>query len=613
MKTSLALVLASLLTLSTSAFAASFSGTLNPPATGSTSTLTWSGNVTGVIGSTGGTGLVNPICTSLTCDIYTLTVNVPATFYAANPTYAIHVTVNWTPAAPNTDLDIYVYDSNGNLACSGTSARATLEDTDCGQLAAGVYSVQVTPAVAVQQQYDASITLAPEVSTVQGTITTAPARYRKGNFTFSSPVALSRPNNLTSQTNGNPLVTFLDSDGEPRVVHDSLGNLYAAAIQGVPAGTDMWKSMDGGSTWSYLGEPDGAQAANVLTNTNGLGGGGGDEDLITLPNGIVVMTSLWLGSNTTCFSSTGGSSWLCNPNGSTVANDDRQWLANDGSNVVYLTSKQTGPIPGIAFDGTVSIYVAKSLDGGKTFPYVSFVTTPELGIQPGDQGNIVVDSLGNVYTVFFDQVNPNLLYIAKSADGGNTWMIGNVLQAPAGISLVHVFPSIAVDQGNNLYIVFSDGINTYLTASQSGGASWTAPVIVNSGFGIKSTVEPWVVAGDAGKVNVFFYGTTDTNYMDSNAQWVVYMAQSQNVLAKVPTFSVAPATPYAVHVGAICNNGSACPSGTRTMLEYFFPDTFLDGNALAVYPDSVHIQDPTTANTNAWFIKQTGGNKISDK
>jgi hypothetical protein len=603
--------LALVLALCTSVFAASFSGTLNAPPAGSTSTLTWTGNVTGIIGETGGTGLANPVCTSTTCDIYTLTVNVPATFYAANPNYTIRVSLSWIPATPTSDLDIYVYDVNGNLMCSGTSSQPTTETTDCGQLASGSYSVQIVPAIAVQQQYAGAITLAPELTTVPGTITTGPVRYRKGNFTFTTPTQLTRPNNLASGTNGNPVVTFLDSDGEPRVVHDALGNLYAAAIQGVPAGTDMWKSIDGGLTWSYLGEPDGAQAANVLSGVNGAGLGGGDEDEIALPDGRVVMTSLWLGSNTTCTSSNGGAAWLCNPNGSMLPNDDRQWLANFGSNIVYITSKQTGPVPGFAFTGTESIYVAKSTDGGVTFPNVSLVTTPELGIQPGDQGNIIVDSVGNVYTVFFDQVNPNILYVAKSVDGGGTWMIKQVFKAPAGISLVHVFPSIAADRANNLYIVFSDGINSYLTASADGGATWNLPVIVNSGFNIKSTVEPWVVAGDAGKVNVFFYGTPDTNFMDTGAQWVVYMSQSQNALAKVPTFSIAPATPYVIHVGAICNNGDGCPSGTRTMLEYFFPDTYLDGNAIAVYPDSVHIQDTTANNTAVYFIRQSGGSKIT--
>lgn len=587
-------------------FAASFSGTLNAPAAGATSSLTWTGNVTGVIGDTGGTGLFNPPCTSTLCDIYTLTVNVPATFYVTNPNYAVHVNVTDTPSVPVTDLDLYVYDANNNLVCDGTSSSPTVEDVDCGQLAAGTYQVQVVPAVAVQQAYNGQIILEPEpASTIQHT---GLVRYRKGNFTFSTPVELTRPNNIAS-TGSTGL--FIDSDGEPRVVHDAVGNLYAAATQGVPFGSDMWSSLDGGVTWNYLGEPDGAQAANVISGTNGVGLGGGDEDLIALPNGQVDMTSLWLGSNTTCVSTNQGTTWLCNPNGSTVPDDDRQWLAHFGNNIVYITSKNLGTFVA----GPSTLYVAKSTDGGITFPTVSLVTTPELGIQPGDEGNIVVDNNGNVYLVFLD-TSGTIIYMAKSTDGGSTWMIKQVYAAPPCtptlcISLAHVFASIAVDGGNNLYIAFSDGTYSYYTSSTDGGATWRLPTIVQSGFGLKSTVEPWVVAGDAGKINIFFYGTTNRSFMDSKANWVVYMAQSQNALARVPTFSVAPATPYVIHTGAICNMGTACPSGTRTLLEYFFPDTYVDGNADAVFPDSIHVQDTTAPNTTVWFVKQTGGNRIA--
>ncbi len=417
----LVFVTAVFLGLSTTALASSYSGTLSTPAVGGgNSMLTWTGTVTGVVGSTGGTGLVNPPCNSTLCDIYTLTVNVPATFYSANPNYSIHVNVTDVPNNPATDIDLYVYDSNGNVVCDGTSSSSTAEDVDCGPLAAGTYQVQIVPAVAVQQAYNGKIILEPEpASTIQHT---GLVRYRKGNFTFSSPMQLVRPNNVES-TGSNGF--FLDSDGEPRVVHDAVGNLYVAAIQGVPAGSDMWSSKDGGNTWNYLGQPDGAQALNVLSGVNGAGLGGGDEDLITLPNGQVDMTSLWLGSNTTCTSSNAGTTWLCNPNGSTLPADDRQWLANYGNNIVYITSKQLGTVVA----GPESIYVAKSTDGGKTFPTVSLVTTPELGIQPGDQGNIITDTNGNVYTVFFD-TSGTIVYVAKSTDGGSTWMIKQAYAAP---------------------------------------------------------------------------------------------------------------------------------------------------------------------------------------
>src|SRR5581483_12262883 len=98
---------------------------------------------------------------------------------------------------------------------------------------------------------------------------------------------------------------FGTQDIEPRVRTDAVGNIYAAAIEGVPAGTDTWKSMDGGKTWTYLGQPDGAQAAAAV-GVRGVGLGGGDEDLAIGSTGIINVTSLWLGSATESVSTNGG-------------------------------------------------------------------------------------------------------------------------------------------------------------------------------------------------------------------------------------------------------------------------------------------------------------------
>jgi hypothetical protein len=316
------------------------------------------------------------------------------------------------------------------------------------------------------------------------------------------------------------------------------------------------------------------------------------------------MTSLWLGGNTTCTSSNGGALWACDPEGSTLPADDRQWLASLDSNVVYITSKQLG----VLLAGTASIYVAKSTDGGVTFPFVTEVTTPELGVQPGDQGNIVVDPRnGSVYTVFFG-VTGSQLYLAKSVNAGNTWMLKQVFQAPSNVSLVHVFPSVALDKAGNIFIAFSDGVGSFLTSSTDGGLSWSVPVRVNAGANAKTSVEPWVVAGDPGKVDVFFYGTSDPSFNSNTAHWSIYMAQSQNALAPVPTFTITAATGV-MHIGAICNNGTGCAAGTRNLLEYFFPDVYPDGNVFVPYPDDLDV-DHTTTITNVFVLKQTGGSRI---
>ena len=95
------------------------------------------------------------------------------------------------------------------------------------------------------------------------------------------------------------------------------------------------------------------------------------------------------------------------------------------------------------------------------------------------------------------------------------------------------------------------------------------------------------MAGDAGKFNVFFYGTTSRNFMDSKANWIVYMSQSQKCPGDgTDLLNRAGDAVRDLH-GAICN-GTGCPAGIRTLLEYFFPDTALDGNGEAVHPESNH-------------------------
>src|SRR5215467_254156 len=90
-------------------------GTLNAPPAGGTSTVTWSGGpYTAVVESPS-------MCATLGsagCDTFTLQVNVPATFYAANPNYSVVVQIQW-PDSVN-DFDLYVYDASGNVVGSST-------------------------------------------------------------------------------------------------------------------------------------------------------------------------------------------------------------------------------------------------------------------------------------------------------------------------------------------------------------------------------------------------------------------------------------------------------------------------------------------------------------
>lgn len=570
------------------AFAATpSSGTLNAPAAGQTTTVSFSG------GPFTGATADPAACSSLTCDTFTLTVNVPAAFYSSNPTYAVHVRINW--ASSTNDFDLNVNDASGNTVCSSGQGQTTFEDADCGQLASGTYTVQVVGFTVVNATYTGAATVAPEPALATGN-----ARYKKSNMTFSAPQELQRPINLANST-GNILTA--DQDVEPRIVHDALGNFYVAAIQGVPGGIDVWKSVDSGNSFTYLGQPDGVQIGAAL-GADGVGLGGGDEDLAVSPSGAVYASSLWLGSATQSTSFTGGTTWISNPVSSDLPLVDRQWIAPHGNKELYLTTKQLGA----DLDGTVTLFVAKSFDNGLTWPQVAPVTTPEVGVQPGDQGNITVDqNNGNVYTVFID-AHGNIVWLARSSDGGLTWILKQVFSAPGGTNLANIFPTVAVDSASNVYVVFSNGTNVFLTASTNQGGSWTTPVRVNNGTGSKTAIGPWVTAGAPGRVNIAFWGTSASNANDTAAQWEVFNAQSRNATDPVPTITQTAATGV-IHVGPICNQGLACASGTRNLAEYFAPDAGLNGEALIVYPDDKHTSSPSGA-ARTFFVKQTGGNTL---
>lgn len=563
------------------------SGTLAAPANSQTTSVPFSG------GPFTGATATPAACTALTCDSFTLTVNVPSTFYSANPTYAVHVKINWG-SSPN-DFDLNVNDASGNTVCSSGQGQTTFEDADCGALPSGTYTVQVVGFTVVNAMYSGAATVAQEPALATGT-----ARYKKSNMTFTAPLELQRPIDLANTT-GN--IVTVDQDVEPRIVHDGLGNYYVAAIQGVPGGVDVWKSADGGKTFTYLGQPDGIQIGAVL-GADGVGLGGGDEDLAVSSSGVVYENSLWLGSCTQSTSFTGGTVWVSNPVSSDLPLVDRQWIAPHGDNELYLNTKQLGA----DLQGTVTLYVAKSFDNGLTWPQLAAVTTPELGVQPGDQGNITVDqNNGNVYTVFIDQ-HGNIVWVARSTDGGKTWGLKQVFAAPTGTNLSNIFPVIAVDSASNVYVTFSNGTNVFMTASNNQGGTWTTPVRVNNGSGSKTAMGAWVTAGGPGRVNVAFWGTSDINANDAAAQWQVFNAQSQNATAAVPTFTQAAATGI-MHVGPICNQGLACASGTRNLAEYFAPDTGLNGEALIIYSDDKNTSSPA-GGARTFFVKQTGGSTL---
>lgn len=431
--------------------------------------------------------------------------------------------------------------------------------------------------------------------------------YSTGTFTFSTPQQLTGhpPSNL-----------FFAAAAEPEIKIDLFGNIYVTAIAGIPGGTDLWKSTNNGTSFQYLGQPDGAQD-HCATLPECAALGGGDDSIAVSNGGYLYVSSLWLGNVTVSTSTDGGmggllpgQAWSVNPAAATIPGDDRQWLAAYGPETVYMSYTDIG---------TGVIDFQKSTDSGKTFGPVVQTYPATSPILSDVQGNMVVDQYnGNIYICFIPRDAGNQVYIERSTNGGATWTLLQAYNGPAGTSNVQVFPTMAVDRGGNLHVAFSScgaghtSCQIQLVSSTDQGNTWLGAVTVSNGAATATAVEPTIAAGSPGVVDVTWLGSAAST-PDLARDWHVFFAQTTNALAASPAFAQNQAEAATMHDQDICFNGLACaanPSqspGNRDLLEYYSMAIDPDGNAHIAYADSVTNCPSSTCVTNTWHMKQTAG------
>src|SRR5437773_543539 len=130
------------------------------------------------------------------------------------------------------------------------------------------------------------------------------------------------------------------------------------------------------------------------------------------------------------------------------------------------------------------------------------------------------------------------LYIAKSTDGGTSWIRIKVADLPKTVDPANIFVQMAIDTGGNLYYTWSQAQNVtadsegeqdiYYTFSTNGGMTWAPPINLTPEQG-DSAVFPWMVAGDPGRVDLVFYKSnsginSNAQPLDSSTVWNVYFA-----------------------------------------------------------------------------------------
>src|SRR3989454_464632 len=252
---------------------------------------------------------------------------------------------------------------------------------------------------------------------------------------------------------------------------------------------------------------------------------------------------------------------------------------------VYVASLQSNP-------PLLNIYVSTSTDAG-----ASWTINPTSASVAGDDTE----------------------WIAVSIDGGNTFTDYTVYNNPnTNVDYGHQFINVSVDSAGNLYAVYTDDHNIYYSFSRTFGKNWSGPYQINQAPS-KTAIFPWSTAGNAGELDVVWYGTNFYNGVDhpdtypDTAAWNVYFSQNLNAL--VPSSSSTQvAASNIIHYGGVCEAGVTC-TGNRDLLDDFgvaaSPTT---GSAVIIYTSDQFVnstaEPATRRSSTSPFCTQDTNNEI---
>ncbi len=223
---------------------------------------------------------------------------------------------------------------------------------------------------------------------------------------------------------------------------------------------------------------------------------------------------------------------------------DKPWMTVDRNanspfkGNIYVSWSQ------FTIDDDLFILVSRSTNGGNSFEPAVKVSQPDgfffvQGSMPAVAPN------GDVYVAYADAHPPNTqggLSIVKSTNGGATFsapkpIVGfNFLRTMTGGSncRTNSFPSIAVDNNNNVHIVYAgiavipgaDRGDVFHIRSTDGGATFSSPVKLNDDNGSASQLFPFIAVAGNNTIGVKWWDRRNDPVNDALTD--VYMTLSTN-------------------------------------------------------------------------------------
>lgn len=367
---------------------------------------------------------------------------------------------------------------------------------------------------------------------------------------------------------------------EPSIAIAPDGTAYVAT----PGG--LWKSVDGGATWTQLGEvscPAGVPSCPGLESYDAGVRGGGDSDLYIDPAGRLH----WLGLN----DGDNAIPYQMSDDHATTWSDvealedggdggDREWITGRGD-TVYAAWRNFPQA------GDAMITMRASTDRGMTWGPIHNVTDDTR------QGGIAADPSSPALALASDLAGT--ITVSRSFDDGVTWNHTVVVEDAV---MGQIFPVLAYDANGTLYLVYSHDVDgtgvptnpaastrpletpsVYMAVSHDKGVTWTEPVQVNAPG--TTAWFPWLAAGSAGRLVVVWYQNDDGMPRQTATDVYVMAAVSLDADRPDPTFALARADPDPVHTGPECRETPGLC--TRSLLDFFEVAIHPDGYPIVTY------------------------------
>jgi hypothetical protein len=363
-------------------------------------------------------------------------------------------------------------------------------------------------------------------------------------------------------------------------------------------GADVWKSTDGGRSFSWVADP-------VSVTGTSQGFGGVDTDVAAAPepnsdgNYNVYVVSGWVPYAALAVTSDGGRTWTVRHLGGVLPLEDRPYVSADGPCTLYVTYNVKAP-----FDTVVNRYDVCDITSVGLNSAVNPVQSTQMALSSfvatsNRPGKPVVDSSASskfrhsFYAPMLDCyamgpaddvanarstdgcAGPAEVLVGVTRDGGATFEDHRVAMVPDG-----AVPNWAVSAGvtgdGTVYVAWSDDHHAYLASSADGGTTWSPPMQLD-GPAPSIGDYPTVAGGRGRHVAVAWYGADRAGNTNSDtdmgapghkasAPWKLWIAESRDGRHWTRAAVAGP-----VQFGRLCTLGSLCPGpdGDRTMYENF--------------------------------------------